>query len=51
LLECITTLPPTARVSRALDHITRSDAKELQVAWSYQTGDTPVSISGGDTED
>ncbi|TDS83513.1 membrane-bound PQQ-dependent dehydrogenase, glucose/quinate/shikimate family [Comamonas sp. JUb58] len=35
----------------ALDQITRSNVKDLQVAWSYQTGDVPVSPGGGGAED
>ncbi|MBW9086975.1 glucose/quinate/shikimate family membrane-bound PQQ-dependent dehydrogenase [Rhizobium wenxiniae] len=35
----------------ALDQITRDNVKELQVAWTYRTGDTPISPGGGGAED
>lgn len=35
----------------ALDQITRSNVSQLQVAWTYRTGDTPVSPGGGGAED
>ncbi|MGN6459225.1 MAG: membrane-bound PQQ-dependent dehydrogenase, glucose/quinate/shikimate family, partial [Achromobacter mucicolens] len=35
----------------ALDQITRDNVKDLQVAWTYRTGDTPVSPGGGGAED
>jgi len=35
----------------ALDQITRDNVKDLTVAWSYQTGDTPISPGGGGAED
>nr|WP_312986441.1 membrane-bound PQQ-dependent dehydrogenase, glucose/quinate/shikimate family [Comamonas koreensis] len=35
----------------ALDQITRSNVKDLQEAWRYQTGDVPVSPGGGGAED
>lgn len=35
----------------ALDQITRDNVKNLEVAWTYRTGDTPVSPGGGGAED
>ncbi|MGL3604871.1 glucose/quinate/shikimate family membrane-bound PQQ-dependent dehydrogenase [Rhizobium sp. G187] len=35
----------------ALDQINRNNVKELQVAWTYRTGDTPISPGGGGAED
>lgn len=35
----------------ALDQITRDNVKELQVAWTYHTGDIPQSPAGGGAED
>lgn len=35
----------------ALDQITRKNVNELQVAWTYHTGDVPVSPGGGGAED
>ena len=35
----------------ALDQITRNNVKDLAVAWTYRTGDTPVSPGGGGAED
>ncbi|MDH0681287.1 membrane-bound PQQ-dependent dehydrogenase, glucose/quinate/shikimate family [Achromobacter animicus] len=35
----------------ALDQITRDNVKDLEVAWTYRTGDTPVSPGGGGAED
>lgn len=35
----------------ALDQITRDNVKQLEVAWTYRTGDTPVSPGGGGAED
>ncbi|ALM85146.1 membrane-bound PQQ-dependent dehydrogenase, glucose/quinate/shikimate family [Bordetella sp. N] len=35
----------------ALDQITRDNVNQLQVAWTYRTGDTPVSPGGGGAED
>ncbi|HFT4301603.1 TPA: membrane-bound PQQ-dependent dehydrogenase, glucose/quinate/shikimate family [Klebsiella quasipneumoniae] len=35
----------------ALDQITRDNVKDLQVAWTYRTGDTPISPNGGGAED
>ncbi|VTP65683.1 Quinate/shikimate dehydrogenase (quinone) [Leclercia adecarboxylata] len=35
----------------ALDQITRDNVKDLQVAWTYRTGDIPVSPNGGGAED
>ncbi len=35
----------------ALDQITRDNVKDLQVAWTYRTGDTPISPGGGGAED
>lgn len=42
---------PGATRFAALDQITRDNVKDLQVAWSYQTGDVPVSPGGGGAED
>ncbi|MGK3143318.1 glucose/quinate/shikimate family membrane-bound PQQ-dependent dehydrogenase [Pantoea sp. C2G6] len=35
----------------ALDQITRDNVKDLQVAWTFHTGDTPVSPTGNGAED
>ncbi|CAK9883778.1 MAG: Quinate/shikimate dehydrogenase (quinone) [Candidatus Erwinia impunctatus] len=35
----------------ALDQITRDNVQELQVAWTYRTGDTPISPGGNGAED
>ncbi|MYZ44729.1 membrane-bound PQQ-dependent dehydrogenase, glucose/quinate/shikimate family [Schauerella aestuarii] len=35
----------------ALDQITRDNVKDLQVAWTYRTGDTPQSPGGNGAED
>lgn len=35
----------------ALDQITRDNVKDLTVAWTYRTGDTPISPGGGGAED
>jgi len=35
----------------ALDQITRDNVGQLEVAWTYRTGDTPVSPGGGGAED
>jgi len=35
----------------ALDGITRDNVKDLQVAWTFRTGDTPVSPTGNGAED
>lgn len=35
----------------ALDQITRDNVKNLQVAWTYRTGDIPLSPNGGGAED
>jgi quinate dehydrogenase (quinone) len=35
----------------ALDQITRDNVKDLKVAWTYRTGDTPISPGGGGAED
>ncbi len=35
----------------ALDQITRDNVKDLQVAWTFRTGDTPVSPTGNGAED
>jgi quinate dehydrogenase (quinone) len=35
----------------ALDQITRDNVKDLTVAWTYHTGDTPISPGGGGAED
>lgn len=35
----------------ALDQITRDNVQDLQVAWTYRTGDTPISPGGGGAED
>lgn len=35
----------------ALDQITRDNVNDLQVAWTYRTGDTPISPNGGGAED
>ncbi len=35
----------------ALDQVTRDNVGGLQVAWTYRTGDTPVSPGGGGAED
>lgn len=35
----------------ALDQITPENVNELEVAWTFQTGDTPVSPGGGGAED
>lgn len=35
----------------ALDQITRDNVKDLKVAWTYRTGDTPLSPTGGGAED
>jgi quinate dehydrogenase (quinone) len=35
----------------ALDQITRNNVKELQVAWTFHTGDTPISPTGNGAED
>ncbi len=35
----------------ALDQITRDNVKDLTVAWTYNTGDTPISPGGGGAED
>ncbi|NIF86096.1 membrane-bound PQQ-dependent dehydrogenase, glucose/quinate/shikimate family [Comamonas sp. Tr-654] len=42
---------PGATRFAALDQITRSNVKDLQLAWTYQTGDVPVSPGGGGAED
>lgn len=42
---------PGATRFAALDQITRSNVKDLQVAWTYRTGDVPVSPGGGGAED
>lgn len=35
----------------ALDQITRDNVKHLQVAWTFHTGDTPISPTGNGAED
>ena len=35
----------------ALDQITRDNVEQLEVAWTYRTGDTPISPGGGGAED
>ena len=35
----------------ALDQITRDNVAELRVAWTYRTGDTPISEDGNGAED
>ncbi|NTF31421.1 glucose/quinate/shikimate family membrane-bound PQQ-dependent dehydrogenase [Rhizobium skierniewicense] len=35
----------------ALDQINRDTVKNLEVAWTYHTGDTPISPNGGGAED
>ncbi|MCO6048389.1 glucose/quinate/shikimate family membrane-bound PQQ-dependent dehydrogenase [Mesorhizobium sp. RP14(2022)] len=35
----------------ALDQITRENVSDLQVAWTYHTGDTPLSPTGNEAED
>jgi quinate dehydrogenase (quinone) len=35
----------------ALDQITRDNVKDLQVAWTFHTGDTPISPTGNGAED
>lgn len=35
----------------ALDQITRDNVKDLKVAWTFHTGDTPVSPTGNGAED
>ncbi|MEI4487563.1 membrane-bound PQQ-dependent dehydrogenase, glucose/quinate/shikimate family [Frigidibacter sp. MR17.14] len=35
----------------ALDQITRDNVKDLKVAWTFRTGETPVSPGGGGFED
>lgn len=35
----------------ALDEITRDNVNNLKVAWTYHTGDTPVSLDGNGAED
>lgn len=35
----------------ALDQITRDNVKDLQVAWTFHTGDTPLSPTGNGAED
>lgn len=35
----------------ALDQITRDNVKDLTVAWTYNTGDTPISPGGNGAED
>ncbi len=35
----------------ALDQINRDNIKNLEVAWTYHTGDTPISPGGGGAED
>ncbi len=35
----------------ALNQITRDNVKDLTVAWTYRTGDTPISPGGGGAED
>jgi quinate dehydrogenase (quinone) len=35
----------------ALDQINRTNVKDLQVAWTYRTGDTPISPGGNGAED
>ncbi|MDE1159405.1 MAG: glucose/quinate/shikimate family membrane-bound PQQ-dependent dehydrogenase [Neorhizobium sp.] len=35
----------------ALNQITRDNVKNLTVAWTYRTGDTPISPGGGGAED
>jgi len=35
----------------ALDQITRDNVKQLQVAWTFHTGDTPISPTGNGAED
>jgi len=35
----------------ALDQITRENVGQLEVAWTYRTGDTPISPGGGGAED
>lgn len=35
----------------ALDQITRDNVKDLKVAWTFRTGDTPVSPTGNGAED
>ncbi|MBE9605408.1 glucose/quinate/shikimate family membrane-bound PQQ-dependent dehydrogenase [Acetobacteraceae bacterium H6797] len=35
----------------ALDQINRGNVGQLQVAWTYRTGDTPISPGGGGAED
>ncbi|MFS2225157.1 glucose/quinate/shikimate family membrane-bound PQQ-dependent dehydrogenase [Pantoea sp. B65] len=35
----------------ALDQITRDNVKNLQVAWTFHTGDTPISPTGNGAED
>nr|WP_209944313.1 membrane-bound PQQ-dependent dehydrogenase, glucose/quinate/shikimate family [Rhizobium halophytocola] len=35
----------------ALDQITRDTVKDLKVAWTFRTGDTPISPNGGGAED
>ncbi|PZL88103.1 membrane-bound PQQ-dependent dehydrogenase, glucose/quinate/shikimate family [Pantoea sp. ARC270] len=35
----------------ALDQITRDNVKDLKVAWTFRTGDTPISPTGNGAED
>jgi len=35
----------------AIDQITRDNVKDLQVAWTFHTGDTPISPTGNGAED
>ncbi|WP_106477869.1 membrane-bound PQQ-dependent dehydrogenase, glucose/quinate/shikimate family [Phytohalomonas tamaricis] len=35
----------------ALDQITRDNVQDLEVAWTFRTGDTPLSPGGGGSED
>jgi quinate dehydrogenase (quinone) len=35
----------------ALDQITRNNVQDLQVAWTFHTGDTPISPTGNGAED
>jgi quinate dehydrogenase (quinone) len=35
----------------ALDQITRDNVKQLEVAWTFHTGDTPISPTGNGAED
>lgn len=35
----------------ALDQITRDNVKDLKVAWTFHTGDTPLSPTGNEAED